>query len=108
MTFLQAVSRGVVLALLACASLAASPASAVPAAPSARQADTVSDPREPGPYQVGTTRRTVSRTAVNGETRSLEVVVWYPAQSAPGAPPATAARSDAPSARDGRPFPVVV
>jgi predicted dienelactone hydrolase len=38
------------------------------------------DPRAPGPFRVGVTRRTVPYTGVDGGSRPLDAVIWYPTE----------------------------
>lgn len=66
----------------------------------------VRDPAEAGPYAVGLTKMTFERTSnIDGNARTLETWIWYPA--ATGAGSATSTTAAAP-ATDGGPFPIVV
>ncbi len=60
------------------------------------------DPSKPGPYATGVTQRTLVRVSNrNGEPRTLETTIWYPARL-PAMP------TYAPPDRSGAPYPVVV
>jgi len=74
--------------LVACADDAASsqaPDAALDASADAAPAAVVgyvprADPRAPGPFGVGVTRRTVPYTGVDGGARPLETLIWYPTE----------------------------
>jgi len=63
------------------------------------------EPASPGPYDVGITQLTFTRTSdTTGQPRVLDTVIWYPTGSGVGAEP----QPDAPPASKGAPFPVVL
>ena len=74
------------------------------------QAPPPADPSQPGPYEVGVTRRTITRpSSTTGEPRALDTVIWYPAYVVSRAPDASlGATVDAPPVQEGGPYPVVV
>src|SRR5947209_7678180 len=69
------------------------------------QAQETPDPESPGPYAVGATRRTFTRTSsTTGAPRPLDTIIWYPATPASVRPDAAlAAPADIPPARGGAP-----
>jgi predicted dienelactone hydrolase len=69
------------------------------------------DPAQPGPFAVGITERSFTRpSSTTGATRSISMLVWYPAL--PGVPADAATRLggrvDATPARAAGPFPVLL
>lgn len=63
------------------------------------------EPDAPGPYGVGLTEMTFTRTSsAADEPRALQTVIWYPADGEAGGEPVR----DAPPASKGGPFPVVL
>src|SRR5437879_2471568 len=98
----------IALALGACAGQPASPS-----APSASgTAAAPPDPSARGPYAVGVTRRSLTRSSTtSGLPRTLDTAVWYPAQeTAASLPPAErlAAPLDVAAERAGGPYPVIL
>src|SRR3954466_13583121 len=63
------------------------------------------DLSQPGPYAVGTATAQASRTMPDGQTRSLQVHLWYPSGQN-GTPVATVAARQIAAA--GAPFPLVI
>jgi predicted dienelactone hydrolase len=62
------------------------------------------DPSSRGPYAVGVTRVVFERQDRDGTPRPLDTWIWYPAEGAVS----TAVMDDAPAAKSGGPFPLVI
>jgi predicted dienelactone hydrolase len=74
-------------------------------------AGTCVDPRLRGPFEAGARLVTITKKSVvnREEDRILELVIWYPAVSTAALiDPALGAVPDAPIARDGAPYPILM